>query len=138
MPKVIAVSGATVNEITHAISIRQPYVELILQGNKRKEFRSRRTHFRGRVYIYASMTPKDDPSAWRSSGKSPGSLPTGKVVGTVEIVGCMPTNDGGFAYELAKPRRVRPYLIPINQPQPAFWIPQFRQASCQSIANVTF
>jgi hypothetical protein len=83
------------NEITRAISIRQPYVELILQGKKRKEFRSRRTHLRGRVYVYASMTTKNDPSAWRTSGKSPGTLTTGKIVGTVEIVCCTPTNDGG-------------------------------------------
>ncbi len=113
------------NEITRAISIRQPYVELILQGKKRKEFRSRITHLRGRVYIYASMTPKDDPPAWRSSGKPPGTLPTGKIVGSVEIVGCTPTNDGGFAYELIKPRRLRTHLIPLNQPQPLFWFPLF-------------
>ena len=113
------------DEITRAISIRQPYVELILQGKKRQEFRSRRTHLRGRVYIYASMTPKDDPLAWRKSGKSPKSLPTGKIVGTVEIVGCTLTADGSFAYQLANPRRLRSHLVPVNQPQPSFWIPQF-------------
>lgn len=113
------------NEITRAISIRQPYVELILQGKKRKEFRSHRTHLRGRVYIYASLTPKDDPSAWRSSGKSQGTLPTGKIVGTVEIVGCTPTAAGGYAYDLANPRRLRSQLVPVNHPQPSFWISQF-------------
>ena len=112
-------------EITRAISIRQPYVELILQGKKQKEFRSRKTHLRGRFYIYASLTPKSDPSAWRKSGKSPGGLPTGKIVGSVEIIACTPTSEGGFAYKLAKPRRLRSHLVPLNQPQPLFWFPQF-------------
>ncbi len=58
------------NEITRAISIRQPYVELILQGKKWQEFRSRRTHLRGRVYLYASMTPKDDPLAFRGISRA--------------------------------------------------------------------
>jgi hypothetical protein len=71
------------------------------------------------------MTPKNDPSAWRRSGKSLGSLPTGKIVGTVEIVDCVPTADGGFAYRLANPRRLRAHLVPVNQPQPLFWFPQF-------------
>ena len=35
--------------ITHAISIRQPYVELILTGKKRYEYRSTPTNMRGRV-----------------------------------------------------------------------------------------
>jgi ASCH domain len=113
------------NTITRAISIRQPYVELILQGKKLKEFRSRRTHYRGRVYLYASITPKDDPSSWRRSGKASGSLPTGKIVGSVEIVDCRQTADGGYEYVLADPRRLRSHLVPLNQPQPSFWIPQF-------------
>jgi hypothetical protein len=36
--------------LERALSIRQPYVELILRGKKREEYRSRQTHVRGRVY----------------------------------------------------------------------------------------
>ena len=39
-----------------ALSIRQPYVEMILTRKKRIEYRSRRTHVRGRVYLYAGKT----------------------------------------------------------------------------------
>ncbi|MDA8409599.1 MAG: hypothetical protein M0001_04305 [Treponema sp.] len=41
--------------ITRAISIRQPYVELILQGAKTEEYRSMPTNIRERVYLYASL-----------------------------------------------------------------------------------
>jgi predicted transcriptional regulator len=37
-----------------AISIRQPWVELILRGVKKKEYRSQPTNIRERVYLYAS------------------------------------------------------------------------------------
>ena len=41
-----------------ALSIRQPYAELILRGVKTAEFRSRRTHILGeRFYIYAAKGP---------------------------------------------------------------------------------
>ena len=41
--------------IERAISIRQPYAELILRGKKKNEFRSRPTNIRERVYIYAAL-----------------------------------------------------------------------------------
>ena len=38
-----------------ALSIRQPHAEAIMHGAKPIEFRSRPTHVRGRVHIYASL-----------------------------------------------------------------------------------
>ncbi|HZL28046.1 MAG TPA: ASCH domain-containing protein [Acidobacteriaceae bacterium] len=111
--------------ITHAISIRQPYVELILRGDKKNEFRSRLTNIRGRVYLYAALRPKDDAAAWKKIGSLSKTLPVGKIVGSVEIVGCKQRASGEFAYRLANPKRVRTPLRPLNQPQPGFWIPQF-------------
>jgi hypothetical protein len=45
-----------------ALSIRQPLSELILLGEKTLEFRSRLTHIRERVYLYAGkkLTIVDD------------------------------------------------------------------------------
>lgn len=41
-----------------ALSVRQPYAELILRGIKTAEFRSRRTHLLGeRFYLYAAKGP---------------------------------------------------------------------------------
>lgn len=50
-----------------AISIRQPYVELILRGQKTREFRSRVTHIRERVWLYAAKRPADNEKAWLKS-----------------------------------------------------------------------
>src|SRR2546425_10290038 len=71
-----------------AISIKQPWGEQNLRGIKKKEYRSRPTRIRERVYLYASRTPADSPSGWRRVKKEPGQLPVGKIVGTVEVVDC--------------------------------------------------
>ncbi|MCC6522732.1 MAG: ASCH domain-containing protein [Polyangiaceae bacterium] len=112
-------------DIERAISIRQPYAELILRGVKRNEYRSRATTIRGRVWIHAGLQPADDPAAWRKVGASPGDLPTGAIVGSVEITDCRATRDGGFAYVLAEPQRSDPPRTAKNQPQPVFWRPRF-------------
>lgn len=107
-----------------AISIRQPYVELILRGKKKAEYRSVRTNVRETVYLYASLTPADDDEAWRVVKAEPGSLPTGAIVGTVDIVDC-DGEDGDFAYQLARPKRLTTPLRAVNQPQPCLWRPRF-------------
>lgn len=50
----------TEQKITRAISIRQPYVEMILRGVKKVEYRSQVTHIRERVYLYASLKPGNE------------------------------------------------------------------------------
>ncbi len=111
--------------ITRAISIRQPFVEQILRGIKKKEFRSRPTKIRERVYLYAALTPRREPALWRSVGCEPGDLPAGVIVGSVEIADCKQLPTGEYAYILKNPKRIRKPLSPINQPQPGFWPPQF-------------
>lgn len=109
-----------------AISIRQPYVEQILRGTKKIEYRSVTTSIRERVYLYASLKPADDHKAWRRVKAEPGELPTGAIVGTVEITDCQRgrlKND--FHYILAGPRRLGTPLRAKNQPQPVFWRPRF-------------
>jgi predicted transcriptional regulator len=70
-----------------ALSIRQPYAEQILRGTKRFEYRSRPTAIRGRVYIYASLKP-GKPEEFRRLHIQPCELPTGVLIGTVEITEC--------------------------------------------------
>ena len=55
------------NKPVRAISIRQPYVELIFRGEKKAEYRSIPTNIRERVYIYASLRPADESAAWKGS-----------------------------------------------------------------------
>ena len=117
----------TSKQVVRAISIRQPYAELILRGIKKEEYRSRRTTIRGRVYIYASLTNADDDEAWEQTRKRPGAFPRGVVVGSVEIVDCVQDDEvGDFAYLLKAPRRLRRPRVVRNQPQPVFWRPKFR------------
>src|SRR6478672_9386820 len=113
-------------QLTRAISIRQPWVELILNGEKQAEYRSRPTRIRGRVYVYASLTPADSTSAWKKTGKQPGELPTGQIVGTVEIADCRwDASRDCYAYILEAPQRLSKSLFAKNQPQPVFWRPEF-------------
>ncbi len=41
---------------TRALSIRQPYAELIMLGEKDTEYRGRATKVRGQIAIYASLS----------------------------------------------------------------------------------
>jgi len=107
--------------LTRALSIRQPFVEQILLGEKTEEYRSGRTHIRGRVYLYAGkkVAPVDgypDEEAQR--------LPRGVIVGSVAILGCHEKKDC-FAWELARPRRYGKPLAAFGVPQPGFWYPTF-------------
>ena len=111
-------------EIKRAISIRQPYVEAILDGKKTIEYRSRPTNIRERVYLYASLRPADE-TAFRDFGYEVDQCPRGVVVGSVEVVGCTGEEDE-YEIRLARPKRLKDFLQPTNQPQPMFWIPQFR------------
>jgi len=111
---------------TRAFSIRQPLVELILRGIKKKKYRSLPTRIKERVYLYANLRPSPRQMEWRKVGKNPGELPTGAIVGTVEIVGCRwDERYECYACVLKAPRRLRTALIPKNQPQPVFWRPRF-------------
>lgn len=111
--------------IKRAISIRQPYVEQILRGDKTWEYRLLNTKIRERVYLYASKTPGPETD-WRKLRMEPGDLPTGRIVGTVKITGTRRLGESGFAYKLEDPRRLKRQIKPVNQPQPVFWRPQFR------------
>jgi hypothetical protein len=107
-------------QLERAISIRQPYVERILTGTKTREFRSRPTRIRGRVYLYAGMKIAEGA---RLTSKVAG-LAKGLIVGSVEIVDCKDLTDC-FAYVL---KNLRPYRTPVaarGQPQPGFWRPRF-------------
>jgi len=104
-----------------ALSIRQPYAEQILRGTKTIEFRSRRTNVRERVYIYAGMNPAP-ADAWAEIKLQPGDLPTGVLIGTVEITDCTGVS-GDYNWHLARPQRLKRHLKPTNHPQPSWFYP---------------
>ena len=104
-----------------ALSLRQPNAEQVLRGQKQIEYRNMPTSKRERVYIYASNTPFDQ-EAWDEIKLEPGDLPTGVLVGTVEIVGCRKTKTK-YEWDLAKPQRLKRLIKPKNHPQPAWRFP---------------
>ena len=99
-----------------ALSIRQPWAELILRGEKTVEYRSKPTNIRGEVYIYASLA---SPEPGQELDET---LPRGLVVGTVEIVGCS-GSDGEYEWELENPKRLAEPVAPTQQPQPVWFYP---------------
>jgi hypothetical protein len=106
-----------------AISIRQPYVEEILLGKKKYEYRSRQTHIRGRVYLYAAKGA-GDLARYKRLGVEPGELPIGAIVGSVEIVDCKYFEDKEtYGYKLKNPKRYRKHLTPKSRPQPCWFFP---------------
>ena len=64
-----------------ALSLKQPYAELILQGRKTIELRTWNTQFRGIFLIHASQTP--DQAAMQRFGFT--DLPRGCIVGKATL-----------------------------------------------------
>ena len=110
-------------ETGRAISIQQPFVEEILRGKKKYEYRSRPTKIRGRVMIYASMRP-GEISRWEKLKLSPGDLPSGVIVGSVEIVDCIYFEEHScYGYKLKNPIRYVKHFKPMEQAQPCWFFP---------------
>ena len=111
----------TSNKIQNrALSVRQPFAEQIMLGTKKKEYRSQLTYIRGRVYIYASKTPRID--AYKKMKVEPGTFPVGVLVGTVEIVDCI-KKSGEYHWILANPKRLKTLVEPETHPQPVWFKP---------------
>lgn len=103
-----------------ALSIRQPWAWLVVNGFKDIENRSRRTNHRGPLLIHAGLSTSDYNSAtaeWLRQKYGvviPTELEFGAILGLVEVVDCVSNHPspwfhpGGFGYVLAKARRLSP------------------------------
>ena len=86
-----------------AFTVHQPYAYAIVAGLKCYETRPRRTNIRGRVAVHAGKASLNratralsDRAFWELLGAVGGKtvdLPLGAVVGTVEIVDCVPVEE---------------------------------------------
>ena len=65
-----------------ALSLKQPFAELIVSGKKTIELRNWKTKFRGKFLIHASKIP-DKESMKKFKFKN---LPTGVMVGKAELI----------------------------------------------------
>jgi len=118
-----------------ALSIRHPWLELILLGRKTLEIRSWPTSYRGPIYLHCPITidPFDRVGAHMGDHDELISLMTpdsfmadvGNVVGSVEVVDCIEltgsadqdsqacgkTYAGQFGFQLAHAKRVTPFQV---------------------------
>ena len=78
-----------------ALSIRQPWAELIIQGCKTIELRTWTTHHRGRLAVHAAQTVEEADCPVH--GLDPVALPRGALVGTVEVVEVTPLDEALWA-----------------------------------------
>ena len=104
-----------------ALSIRQPYAELILRGIKKIEYRSRPTRIIGeRFYIYAARKP-GDPKGFDELGCVPGDpgVPTGVIVGSATVTRCTRHN-GTYEWHLTDVKRLKRTRKPKGMPQPVW------------------
>jgi hypothetical protein len=126
-----------------AITIRQPWPWLILQGIKRFENRSwriltgaARLEYRGPLIIHAAkplyrLSDQQRKLIGRVAPHMPAAetLPTGAIVGVVDLVGCLspdqcggdPLATGPICWQLANPRRLAT-PIPYRGAERVFWV----------------
>jgi hypothetical protein len=116
-PRVPRTERRREKSFVQVLSVRQPYAELIMRKEKNIEYRSKPTKIRERVYVYAARRP-GKVEDFKRAGSRPGELPTGMLVGTVEITDCS-GGQGAYEWHLASPERLGEPRKPERQPQPA-------------------
>ena len=116
-----------------ALSIRQPYAEMILRGEKTIEYRSRPTKIIGeRFYIYASKN-RGQVSGIRGQGHAadscllpPDSLLRGVIVGTAvisHVTNGGPPGSSAYEWHLTDVQRIKHPRKPQRMPQPVWFKP---------------
>lgn len=94
-----------------ALSFRQPWAELILQGRKTLDLRTYSRDYRGPLAIHASL--EVERAACLAHGLDPDALPTGGVVGIVELVDITSLDEAGYAARSSEHLGGRPYRTPM-------------------------
>ena len=74
------------------LTIKQPWATLIMQGDKKFEFRSWQTKYRGDLLIHAGKGI-DKEAIKRLEKYLPKELLTGKILGKVTLVDCIKCDD---------------------------------------------
>ncbi len=120
-----------------ALSIKQPWASLIVEGIKDVENRTWRTNFRGRIYVHASSPTKfnvhlSDERTALSFGiikqAIDGNLPFGAIIGEVDIIDCVQNHPSIWAekhdlhFNDDKPKQTWNWLLanPARYDEPIF------------------
>jgi hypothetical protein len=94
-----------------ALSFRQPWAELILQGRKTLDLRTYSRDYRGPLAIHASL--EIERAACVQHGLDPDVLPTGGVVGIAELVDITPLDEAAYAAREGEHLAGRSYRAPM-------------------------
>src|SRR5262245_36052585 len=86
------------------LSIRQPWIELILRGEKTLEVRSRRTHYRGDLLLHAAR--KVEAELCRARGIEPDLVVRGALVGSCKLNDCFEFDS--VTWETLRPWHLNP------------------------------
>jgi hypothetical protein len=101
-----------------ALSVRQPWAWLIVNGLKDVENRPRRTHYRGSLLIHAGLnldSYTEENIYWLNKKfgvQIPTDLDTGGILGVVDVIDCVEShkskwfNKGNFGWVLTNPHRL--------------------------------
>lgn len=108
-------SGRVASTEPIALSVRQPWAWLIVNGHKTIENRTWRTHKRGRILIHAGQRYDLAPDYWPWPDiERPIYFQHGGIIGQADIIDCVTEDpsrwfDGPFGFVLmnARPRRFR-------------------------------
>jgi hypothetical protein len=82
----------------YALSIRQPWGELILRGKKTMELRSWATDYRGLLWVHVGL--KNDPDLERAFGLT--NLFRGGYTGNVQLSGVIPLDEEDWEFYRSK------------------------------------
>jgi hypothetical protein len=99
-----------------------------MSGEKSIEFRSRRTHIRGTIYIYAAAgryargEEAKMMKKYKIADVECDDLSRGVVIGTVELHDCVEGKDS-FRWHLRDPVRAKRKRKPSGKPQPVWFYP---------------
>ena len=78
-----------------ALSFRQPWAELVLQGHKTMDLRTYTTKYRGPLAVHAARAVEE--AACLAHGLDPEHIDTGGFVGVVELVDVIPLTAETYA-----------------------------------------
>lgn len=80
--------------VLKALTVKQPWASLIVEGFKDVENRTWRTHYRGPLYVHAALRDDTEASELLSLGDP---VIRGAIIGTVEVVDCVRDSDSEWA-----------------------------------------
>jgi hypothetical protein len=94
-----------------ALSFRQPWADLVLQGKKSLDLRTWSTRYRGPLAVFASQTVEKDRCL--EHGIDPDRVTTGAVIGLVDLVGVVELDDASYAARASEHLSGRQFHAPM-------------------------